>query len=47
MSVLVQEQSEMINSIAFQVANAKNDIQEATGDLIVANKKKRGICMLQ
>jgi len=42
MSVLVSEQSEMINSIAFQVQNAKNDIREATAELREANRIQRG-----
>jgi len=47
MSVLVQEQSEMINSIAFQVANAKNDIREGTNELREADKIKRNRCLIQ
>jgi t-SNARE complex subunit (syntaxin) len=47
MSVLVQEQSEMINSIAFQVTNAKNDIRDATNQLREANKIQRKKCLIQ
>jgi len=48
MSVLVQEQSEMINSIAFQVANAKNDIRDATAQLREAGTAlRKRPCLIQ
>jgi len=47
MSVLVQEQSETINRIAFQVSNAKKDILVATDELRAANKIQRRKCIVQ
>jgi len=47
MSVVVEEQSELINSIAFQVKNAHIDIREATNNLRIANELERPKCNLQ
>jgi len=44
MAVLVQEQSETINRIAYQVSNAKKDILLATDELRAANKIQRRKC---
>jgi len=47
MAILVKEQSEMIDRIAYQVANAKEDIKEATKVLIITDKHKNRPCMVQ
>eukprot|EP01125_Pyxidicula_operculata_P005965 TRINITY_DN2084_c0_g1_i1.p1 TRINITY_DN2084_c0_g1~~TRINITY_DN2084_c0_g1_i1.p1 ORF type:complete len:266 (-),score=59.83 TRINITY_DN2084_c0_g1_i1:84-881(-) len=47
MAVLVEEQSEKINRIAFQVANVKKDILAATEDLREAKKIKSRQCIVQ
>eukprot|EP01128_Nolandella_sp_AFSM9_P006457 TRINITY_DN3325_c0_g1_i1.p1 TRINITY_DN3325_c0_g1~~TRINITY_DN3325_c0_g1_i1.p1 ORF type:complete len:265 (+),score=68.20 TRINITY_DN3325_c0_g1_i1:236-1030(+) len=47
MAVLVDEQSEVIGRIAFQVSNVKADIKLATEELREANKIKRRQCVIQ
>jgi syntaxin 1A/syntaxin 1B/2/3 len=47
MSVLVQQQSEMINNITDQVGDAKNDIREGTEELRKAYKIKKKNCLIQ
>jgi len=48
MAVLVQEQSETINRIGYQVVNAKKDILTGTDDLRKANKiQNRRVCIIQ
>jgi len=47
MAVLVQEQSETINRIAFQVSDAKKDIILGTEELRQANKIRRKKCTIQ
>jgi len=46
MAVLVQEQSETINRISYQVSNAKKDILIATEELRAANKIQRRKCRI-
>lgn len=47
MAVLVEEQSEVIDRIAFQVTNVKNDVRTATNELREANKIQRRKCVIQ
>jgi len=47
MAVLVEEQSEVIDRIAYQVSNAKRDIKLAKEDLKEANRIQRRKCVVQ
>jgi t-SNARE complex subunit (syntaxin) len=47
MAVLVEEQSEVIDRIAFQVQNVKKDVRAATEELREANKIQRQKCSIQ
>ena len=46
MAVLVEEQSELIDRIAFQVTNVKRDIKIANEELREANKIQRKKCII-
>lgn len=47
MAVLVEEQSEVIDRIAFQVQNVKKDVRVATEELREANRIQRQKCSIQ
>lgn len=47
MAVLVEEQSEVIDRIAYQVANVKKDVRAATEELREANRIQRQKCSIQ